>query len=145
MRRLVLIGIVFLGAGVLHPATAGICVGSAEDCKAQRPTIALIVSFDKNSAELTTEARRRMLDFAQQVRRLEEPIGTIFVSGYTDATGDDEYNQRLSERRADAVVRFLSAHGVETSKLVSRGYGPSRPLVPDPYDPVNRRVETRTE
>ena len=49
----------------------------------------------------------------------------------------------LSERRAKAVVSYLSERGVDAAKLQPRGYGQSKPVVADPYSGDNRRVETR--
>jgi outer membrane protein OmpA-like peptidoglycan-associated protein len=49
----------------------------------------------------------------------------------------------LSERRAQAVARYLTEHGVEGSKLKAKGYGKLKPKTPDPFDAANRRVETR--
>ena len=65
------------------------------------------------------------------------------IDGFTDATGTEMYNNSLSERRAEAVVNYLSAAAASTREaLVAKGFGPSKPRAPDPFDPLNRRVET---
>jgi hypothetical protein len=51
------------------------------------------------------------------------------VQGHTDNQGPDDYNMRLSERRADAVVAYLVHHGVAAGRLVAKGYGVTRPIV----------------
>jgi outer membrane protein OmpA-like peptidoglycan-associated protein len=51
------------------------------------------------------------------------PSVTVNVNGYTDATGSARYNQRLSERRAAAVARYLEAHGVSAERLIPHGFG----------------------
>ena len=67
----------------------------------------------------------------------------FMVEGHTDAAGTPGYNLNLSQRRAQAVVRYLGQHGVEASRLIAKGYGQSRPVVADPLSGDNRRVETR--
>ena len=70
--------------------------------------------------------------------------GSVFlIAGHTDAQGADEYNQRLSERRAAAVKRFLmDKFDLSSESLVAAGYGESR--LKDKADPTaseNRRVQ----
>jgi len=68
----------------------------------------------------------------------------VSIEGHADESGTEEYNQRLSEARAQAVRQFLVDHGIAARRLVSVGYGKTRPLVrttpPKPAD-LNRRVE----
>ena len=65
------------------------------------------------------------------------------VAGHTDAAGGDAYNQDLSERRADAIKRYLvDKYGINGTDLVTVGYGESK--LKDPSQPVaevNRRVQ----
>jgi OOP family OmpA-OmpF porin len=51
------------------------------------------------------------------------PTATVNVNGYCDAIGSVRYNQKLSERRAAAVVRYLVKAGIPEDRLVPRGYG----------------------
>jgi OOP family OmpA-OmpF porin len=51
------------------------------------------------------------------------PDVKVDVNGYTDAIGSEEYNLRLSERRADAVVDYLGQQGISQSRLIPHGYG----------------------
>jgi outer membrane protein OmpA-like peptidoglycan-associated protein len=72
----------------------------------------------------------------------QEPSLVLLVEGHTDALGSDEYNVRLSERRAVAVARYLVVrHGVAPERLRVAGRGKSEPLMEDRYDPRNRRVQ----
>ena len=68
---------------------------------------------------------------------------TFVVAGHTDAAGGDGYNQDLSERRADAIKRYLTQnYGIAPADLVTVGYGKSK--LKDPNQPlaeVNRRVQ----
>src|SRR5260370_15009443 len=50
------------------------------------------------------------------------------VEGYTDSVGSDEYNQKLSENRADAVRNFLLTQGVQEANITSTGYGKAKPV-----------------
>jgi outer membrane protein OmpA-like peptidoglycan-associated protein len=68
----------------------------------------------------------------------------IQVTGYTDLTGSAGYNQRLSERRANAVANALAGMGVARNDMVVTGRGMNDPRVPTPLgvrEPQNRRVE----
>jgi outer membrane protein OmpA-like peptidoglycan-associated protein len=68
---------------------------------------------------------------------------TFVVAGHTDAVGGEEYNQGLSERRAETIKRYLSEkYGINGTDLVAVGYGKSKPKDPTaPMDPINRRVQ----
>lgn len=87
-----------------------------------------LFSFDR--AELT-EAGRAALDAA-----LAETDGAqalrLRVAGHTDAIGPDDYNQGLSERRAQAVADYLSAQGLDPARIQVVGYGETRPRVDCP-------------
>jgi OOP family OmpA-OmpF porin len=68
----------------------------------------------------------------------------VEVAGHTDSKGSEEYNQGLSERRANAVKDYLNSKGVRASRLTARGYGESRPVASNDTDEgraENRRVE----
>lgn len=53
----------------------------------------------------------------------DNPNVAVNVNGYCDAVGSDEYNLKLSQERAEAVVRYLAEHDVEASRLTAHGYG----------------------
>ena len=72
-----------------------------------------------------------------RIRRLE-------VQGHTDGTGSPAHNMTLSEERATSVVAWLSAHGVASDRLTARGYGDSKPLVPNVTD-LNRQRNRRVQ
>ncbi len=79
----------------------------------------------------------------------KNPSIKLEVQGHTDNRGSAFYNKGLSDRRAASVVRYLVSHGIEPSRLTSKGYGFDRPLVPNTSDQnraLNRRVQfIRTE
>ena len=70
----------------------------------------------------------------------------IEIDGYTDRTGSTDYNQRLSETRAESVRRYLAAQQVQEARLVARGYGERNPVASNETTEgrqLNRRVEIR--
>lgn len=126
-------------------ATRGICVGSEEECGLagqKREGFNLEMTFAKNSDVLSEDAKSNLEVFAETLRRPEMSTANIAIDGFTDASGTEDYNLTLSQRRAQAVVSFLAEQGVDTGKVVARGHGETRPLGEDPLDPANRRVET---
>ena len=101
------------------------------------------MTFEFNSYRLTGRAQRNLREFAKALSRAELQNLRFAVDGHTDAAGSEGYNMNLSERRAEAVVEFLKAQGIDTARLSARGYGESKPATDNPRDPANRRVETR--
>ena len=68
----------------------------------------------------------------------------VEVQGHTDNTGTPEHNRILSDQRANAVRDWLTAHGVQPDRLVARGYGQEKPIVPNVTAAMkakNRRVQ----
>ncbi len=133
-------------------ATRGLCVGTEAECakaghavEVAKPPSAfdLVVKFKYNSDVLEPDAKLNLDEFAKALKTPQLSSQTFMVEGHTDAAGTPGYNLNLSQRRAQAVVRYLSDHGVNTAKLVAKGYGQSRPVVTDPLSGDNRRVETR--
>lgn len=127
---------------------SGICIGSIEACRPAQTYLSeldLLVIFELNSAELTPEARKQLDDFAKNLADRHLTSARILVEGHTDAWGTRAYNQILSERRAETVAEFLYLRGISRDMVETAGFGKSRPRLPDPYDPNNRRVEMRIE
>ena len=71
------------------------------------------------------------------------PGWRVAIEGHTDALGSSEYNHALSERRAQAVKRYLEAAGVAPQRLSTAAFGASRPVAPNDArgNALNRRVE----
>jgi outer membrane protein OmpA-like peptidoglycan-associated protein len=101
------------------------------------------VNFAFNSADLTAEARKELDAVAETLKRPTVNKLEIVISGHTDAVGTDEYNQGLSQRRAEAARQYLIAqHGIEGKRLIAKGHGKTEPLLPsDPTNELNRRVQ----
>jgi outer membrane protein OmpA-like peptidoglycan-associated protein len=100
------------------------------------------VLFDVDSAILD-EAARGSLEQAGAVFQ-EYPKTAIVVQGHTDATGSEEYNEQLSERRAHSVESFLVGRGIEAGRLTAIGYGEGYPVADNGTESgrrANRRVD----
>ncbi|MFC3392949.1 OmpA family protein [Aidingimonas halophila] len=100
------------------------------------------VTFDFDSSDLTNEARRALDDVTEVLNAY--PDTRIDIAGHTDSTGAEDYNQRLSERRAESVGTYLRQGGITSSRLSMTGYGESRPVASNDTDSgraQNRRVE----
>lgn len=100
------------------------------------------VTFGFDSAELTSQARSSLNEVANVVSEYADT--RINIAGHTDSTGDEAYNQRLSERRAQAVGSYLNQNGVSSMRLSTRGYGESQPVASNHTEEgrsQNRRVE----
>ena len=101
-----------------------------------------LVFFDWNSA-VVGPSGREVIALAAQAFKAGAPV-TVQVTGFTDTSGSADYNQRLSERRANAVAAVLVQDGVPQTNLVVTGRGENDLRVPTPNgvrEPQNRRVE----
>ncbi|MBI4274751.1 MAG: OmpA family protein [Rhizobiales bacterium] len=90
--------------------------------------LAADVLFDFDKADLRPEAGPALQKVASVMKAYPKASATI--EGHTDGRGGDQYNQKLSERRADSVRRWLVEAGV-TTRMSSRGFGKARPIAPN--------------
>jgi outer membrane protein OmpA-like peptidoglycan-associated protein len=100
------------------------------------------VLFDFNKYTLKPEAREKLAKVSGIL--LAYPGLKVQVEGYTDNIGSDEYNQKLSEERADGVRDYLVAQSVADSNVTAKGFGKSDPVADNSTDggrAQNRRVE----
>ncbi|WP_285108563.1 OmpA family protein [Promicromonospora sp. MEB111] len=100
------------------------------------------ITFVTDSARLTKDGRKVVREAAEVLA--EHPEVEVRVEGHTDSVGTEAHNQRLSERRAEAVVDELVEQGVDRDRLTWKGFGESTPLVvPRTFADLekNRRVE----
>jgi opacity protein-like surface antigen len=106
------------------------------------PQKVFLVFFDWDKYNITSEGQQIIALAAQQYKAGGSV--RIQVTGYTDLSGSASYNQRLSERRANAVANALAAIGVARSDMAVTGRGmndPRVPTAPGVREPQNRRVE----
>jgi len=100
------------------------------------------VLFDTGSSTLKPGAREKLAKISGIL--LAHPGLTLQIEGHTDSVGSDEFNQQLSERRADAVRDFLAEQGVPASSITARGFGKTQPVASNDTPEGrqrNRRVE----
>ena len=100
------------------------------------------VLFDTGSATLKTAAREKLAKISGIL--LAHPGLTLEIEGHTDSVGSDDFNQQLSERRADSVRDFLAEQGVPASTIAARGFGKTQPVASNDTPEGrqrNRRVE----
>lgn len=111
---------------------------------AEKIEILDVIYFDYNKSTIKKVSYPLLADIAKVLN--ENPdLTRIEVGGHTDSDGSDTFNQKLSQGRAEAVVKHLeTVGGVAPGRLVSVGYGESKPKVPNDNDAnkaLNRRVE----
>jgi outer membrane protein OmpA-like peptidoglycan-associated protein len=123
----------------------------SEDVRGIVPiSIPVPITFDYDKSSFTSigsEAAQELLEALK-----EQKPGKIILVGHTDRRGGDDYNQKLSVRRAQAVADFLKSNGIDAS-IDAEGRGASEPvdvaatpnLTDDDIDALNRRVEWRRE
>lgn len=115
-----------------------------EPLNAQTKLTFSAVQFETNSAELDISSFTQLDQLVELL--LDNENVKVEISAHTDDVGSDIYNQRLSEKRAQSVVNYLIEKKVPSSRLIPRGYGESKPIVPNDNDEnraKNRRVELR--
>lgn len=98
--------------------------------------------FDFDSAALRANAETNLADLAESLQDYEKT--EVLVVGHTDAIGPDDYNQRLSERRAESAANHLMEQGLRPSRITTMGKGEREPVATNDTEAgrqQNRRVE----
>jgi outer membrane protein OmpA-like peptidoglycan-associated protein len=108
-----------------------------------KPKIDLEINFDYNSDRISAKSLSSVQALGRALANPDLKGSTFILAGHTDAAGGDAYNQDLSERRADAIKRYLvEKASVPTADLVTVGYGKTKLKDPaNPLSEVNRRVQ----
>ncbi len=100
------------------------------------------LQFNLNSYELQADTKANLDDLAKTLKKYDDT--NILIEGHTDSSGDDAYNMRLSDNRADAVKDYLNDKGIKSGRIETKGYGESQPLETNETEAgraKNRRVE----
>jgi outer membrane protein OmpA-like peptidoglycan-associated protein len=108
-----------------------------------KPNIDLTINFEYNSADISGKSLADVKKLGSALTNPDLKGSTFLLAGHTDAAGGDSYNQDLSERRADAIKRYLmDNYHIAASELVTVGYGKSKLKDQNqPMSEVNRRVQ----
>ena len=100
------------------------------------------IQFEYNSSALTEDSQQGIQMLTNFLQR--NPNLKVELAGHTDNVGSESYNLKLSSERADSVRNALISNGIDGSRLTAKGYGASRPVVPndtDEHRALNRRTE----
>lgn len=123
-------------------AIEGAQVESINEGQAIKVTFESGILFDTGKSELSFASRTALDRFANSL--ISNPDTDIKIFGHTDSTGSDAINNPLSERRAEAVYKYLSMRGINTLRMQSYGFGSTQPIADNATNwgrTQNRRVE----
>lgn len=117
--------------------------------KETRIALSADVLFDFDKAELRAEARPALEKLVTVLKSYPSGKTRATIEGHTDSKGDESYNQKLSERRAEAVRRWLADNGAAMA-MSTRGMGKKKPVAPNTKpngkdDPDGRQKNRRVE
>jgi OOP family OmpA-OmpF porin len=103
----------------------------------------LDIQFEIDQDDMQREVKEKLAVLATFMKKY--PDNSAVIEGHTDDVGTDEYNMKLSQRRADSVVDYLvRKHGITPSRLTAVGYGETRPLADNASEEgkrQNRRID----
>ncbi|WP_408597809.1 OmpA family protein [Limnohabitans sp.] len=109
------------------------------------PSISLTIGFEFNSSAITAESLQTLNNLSKALQSSELQSLSFRIEGHTDAKGKPDYNQKLSQLRANAVKAQLEKLGVAAPRLVAQGKGDSEPAnSDDKFAAENRRVKIVT-
>jgi outer membrane protein OmpA-like peptidoglycan-associated protein len=114
-----------------------------------QPIVIPQVNYEFNSPVLTLESKM-ILDTTLVQLLKRNPDIIVEISSHTDNKGTDEYNNALSQKRAESVVTYLKSKGIKNDRLKAKGYGESKPVAPNENadgsdNPEGRQLNRRTE
>jgi outer membrane protein OmpA-like peptidoglycan-associated protein len=127
-------------------STRSLSVSEREEIAAivkDKPKIDLEINFEYNSSDISAKSLPSVQALGRALSNADLKGSTFVVAGHTDAAGGEGYNQDLSERRADAIKRYLvDKYSIAGADLVTVGYGKSKLKDPNqPLSDANRRVQ----
>ena len=115
-------------APMAAPAKAAPAAAAAAAPKpaAQKVTLAADALFDFNKADLRSEGKAKLDKLAGDIKGIK--LEVIIAVGHADRFGTDAYNQKLSEKRAEAVKAYLVSKGIEPNRVYTEGKGKKQPI-----------------
>lgn len=113
------------------------------------PVIIKNIYYEFSKWNLTEESKK-VIDETIYKLMVENPRIIVEISSHTDSVSSEEYNLKLSQKRAENVVKYLISKGIEKERLVAKGYGESKPIAPNTNpdgsdNPEGRQKNRRTE
>jgi OOP family OmpA-OmpF porin len=124
------------------PAPAPAAAPAAQRPAAAKVTYAADTFFDFNKSVIKPEAKAKLDDLVNKIKAIN--LEVIIAVGHTDAVGSDDYNQKLSMRRSNAVKAYLISKGVDKTRIYTEGKGEKQPVADNGTKEgraKNRRVE----
>ncbi|WP_233168622.1 OmpA family protein [Hymenobacter sp. BT523] len=101
------------------------------------------IFYDYNKYNIRPDAAIRLDTLVQTL--VDNPKISIELSSHTDSRGKDAYNMKLSQQRADAAVAYIVSKGIAKSRITAKGYGETRPVVPNAKTEAEYQRNRRTE
>ena len=112
----------------------------------QTPKGSIVISniyYETAKADLRQESQESLNKELVDLLK-DNPKLIIEISSHTDDVGTNDYNQKLSQARAESVVNYLIGHGIDKARLIAKGYGEGKPIAPN-TTPEGRQKNRRTE
>ncbi|MBS0969808.1 porin OmpA [Chimaeribacter arupi] len=106
----------------------------------KRFTLKSDVLFNFNKSTLKGEGQQALDQLYTQLSSMDPKDGSVVVLGFSDRIGSDQYNQKLSEQRAQSVVDYLVSKGIPADKISARGMGETQPVTGSTCDSVKGRA-----
>jgi len=115
----------------------------------ETPILIPKINYDFDSDKLTKDSKTA-LDTSLVIILTDNPSFKIEIRSHTDNKGADAYNMKLSQKRAESVVRYLIEKGFSSNRLIAKGYGETLPIAPNTNpdgsdNPTGRHKNRRTE
>ena len=111
------------------PAPAAPAAREVPKPVAEKARIATQVLFDFDRATIRTDGRTALDDIASRARAVN--VEVVIVIGHADRIGRDDYNRRLSIRRAEAIKAYLVSKGLQPNRVYAEGKGEAQPVTGD--------------
>ncbi len=124
------------------PAPVAPKVAAKPKPMAEKVTFAADVFFDFDKSVIKPDGKSKLDDLSNKIRGVN--LEVVIAIGHADWIGSDEYNQRLSVRRAEAVKAYLVSRGIEANRIYTEGKGEKQPVASNKTADgraKNRRVE----
>jgi outer membrane protein OmpA-like peptidoglycan-associated protein len=136
-----------MGEAAVATAQAADLAAQLQDLQAKQTSRGLVLTlgdvlFDTGKAQLKPGADRKMDQLAQFLQA--NPSRNVEIDGFTDSTGSADFNEQLSQRRADAVKAALMSRNVDPSRITTEGFGDQYPVASN-TDAAGRQMNRRVE